>query len=106
MTRLTADFVERGSEVGGRQQPGLSPYWQWVLYTYGPQLLEELGTFRFLLTELVPLQLILETKVEATTMREAGGGPAPPPPARTRLRPPPRPRPPRPPAGGVDDIPF
>jgi hypothetical protein len=57
---LLKDFIQRGSEVGGRKQQGLSAYWQWVVYTYGPALLESLGTFRFLLTELVPLQLILE----------------------------------------------
>jgi hypothetical protein len=33
-----------------------------VVYAYGPSLLEALGTFRFLMTELVPLQLILETR--------------------------------------------
>lgn len=32
----------------------------WVLYLYGPQIREHLGTFRFLITELVPLQIILK----------------------------------------------
>ena len=68
---LVSDFIARGGEVGGRKQAGLSPYWRWVVYTYGPVLLEDLGTFRFLLTELVPLQLILENRIEATTL---GGG--------------------------------
>ncbi len=40
------------------QQAGLSAYWRWILYIYGPQILDFLGTFRFLITELVPLQLI------------------------------------------------
>jgi hypothetical protein len=62
MERLVKDFIERGSEVSGRGQASLSPYWRWVVYTYGPSLLEALGTFRFLLTELVPLQLILENR--------------------------------------------
>jgi hypothetical protein len=73
---LMRDFVARGSEVMGRpqqtkqplfgrggiaattKQVNLRPYWQWVVSTYGPALLESLGTFRFLLTELVPLGLI------------------------------------------------
>jgi hypothetical protein len=58
MERLLADFIARGTKVKGRKQVGLSAYWQWIVYTYGPQLLDELGTFRFLLTELVPLGLI------------------------------------------------
>jgi hypothetical protein len=62
MERLVKDFIERGSEVSGRGQTNLGPYWRWVIYTYGPSLLEALGTFRFLLTELVPLQLILENR--------------------------------------------
>jgi hypothetical protein len=62
MERLVKDFIERGSEVSGRGQTSLGPYWRWVIYTYGPSLLEALGTFRFLLTELVPLQLILENR--------------------------------------------
>jgi hypothetical protein len=37
---LLNDFIQRGSEVGGRQQKGLSAYWKWVVYTYGPALLE------------------------------------------------------------------
>jgi hypothetical protein len=62
MEQLVNDFINRGTEVAGRAQEGLSPYWRWVVYTYGPSLLEALGTFRFLMTELVPLQLILETR--------------------------------------------
>ncbi len=62
MEQLVKDFIERGSEVSGRGQVSLSSYWRWVVYTYGPSLLEALGTFRFLLTELVPLQLILENR--------------------------------------------
>jgi hypothetical protein len=69
---LMQDFIARGGEVGGRQQEGLSTYWQWVLYTYGPSLLESLGTFRFLLRELVPLQLILEHRIDASSL---GAGP-------------------------------
>jgi len=43
----------------GKKQAQLRPYWRWVLATYGPALLEALGTFRFLPTELVPLGLVL-----------------------------------------------
>jgi hypothetical protein len=63
MQQLMNDFIARGTKVSGRKQAGLSPYWQWVVYTYGPQLLESLGTFRFLLTELVPLQLIFQNRI-------------------------------------------
>ena len=57
---LMADFIQRGSELGGREQVSLGVYWQWVVYTYGLPLLDAVGSFRFLLTELVPLPLILE----------------------------------------------
>ena len=60
--------VLTNDDVIAMQQAGLSPTWQWVLYTYGPSLLEALGTFRFLLTDLVPLQLILESRLEASSM--------------------------------------
>jgi hypothetical protein len=58
MEGLQRDFISRGGEVRGEKQEGLSAYWQWVLYTYGPQLIDSLGTFRFQLTELVPMQLV------------------------------------------------
>jgi hypothetical protein len=70
MAGLLKDFIARGSEVGSRPQAELSPYWQWIVYTYGPSLLESLDTFRFLLTELVPLQLILENQLEASSLGE------------------------------------
>ena len=76
MEQLVKDFIERGSEVSGRRQGSLSPYWRWVVYTYGPSLLESLGTFRFLLTELVPLQLILENRGLAAQMMEDGAPPS------------------------------
>ncbi|HEY7424663.1 MAG TPA: hypothetical protein VH682_10575, partial [Gemmataceae bacterium] len=77
MEQLVEDFIERGGEVSGRRQARLSPYWRWVVYTYGPSLLEALGTFRFLLTELVPLQLILENRGLAAAAE--GGNDTPPP---------------------------
>lgn len=58
MEALITDFIQRGSEVGGRHQRGLSPYWRAIVLMYGPAILERFGTFRFLLTELVPLRLI------------------------------------------------
>ena len=60
METLVQDFIKRGSEVSNREQESLSPYWRWILYIYGPQILDSLGTFRFLITELVPLQLIVK----------------------------------------------
>jgi hypothetical protein len=58
METLVKDFIERGAELSVGKQKDLSPYWRWVLYISGPQILEHLGTFRFLITELVPLQLV------------------------------------------------
>ncbi len=69
---LVQDFIARGTEVAGRRQVGLKPYWQWILYTYGPPLLDALGTFRFLLTELVPLGLIFERGGEGEEVLVAG----------------------------------
>jgi hypothetical protein len=60
MEALVQDFIRRGSELSNSQEAGLSAYWRWILYIYGPQLLDFLGTFRFLITELVPLQLIIQ----------------------------------------------
>jgi hypothetical protein len=57
METLVKDFIARGSELSGGKQDKLSPYWRWILYIYGPQILESLGTFRYLISELVPLQL-------------------------------------------------
>jgi hypothetical protein len=79
---LLADFVARSGEVAGKPAPerknrrrrkqrvNLSVYWQWVVYTYGPQLLDALGTFRFLITELVPLQLIVLNRIAASSLHE------------------------------------
>jgi hypothetical protein len=72
MERLVKDFIERGSEVSGHTQTQLSAYWRWVVYAYGPSLLEALGTFRFLMTELVPLQLILENRGVAGSVTDEG----------------------------------
>lgn len=58
MKTLLNDFIARGAEISGGRQTGLASYWRWVLCTYGPQILRRFGTFRFLITELVPLQLI------------------------------------------------
>ena len=60
METLVTDFIKRGAEVSAGKQQNLAPYWRWILYLYGPQIREQLGTFRFLITELVPLQIILK----------------------------------------------
>lgn len=49
----------RNIKVAGKQE-GLSDYWRWVLCIYGPEIMDKFGSFRFLLTDLVPLQLIHE----------------------------------------------
>jgi hypothetical protein len=58
MKTLLDDFIARGAEISAGRQVGLAPYWRWILCAYGPKILRRLGTFRFLITELVPLQLI------------------------------------------------
>lgn len=58
METLLRDFIVRGAEISLGDQHSLSAYWHWIVYLYGPQILERLGTFRFLITELVPARLI------------------------------------------------
>lgn len=60
METLVKDFIERGTQMSGTKQTNLRPYWRWILYIYGPQIIDRFGSFRFLITELVPLQLILQ----------------------------------------------
>lgn len=71
MKALVQDFVKRGTEMSGRAQAGLKPYWRWVLTIYGPQILEYFGSFRFLITELVPLQLIMRGRMTSTSPTDA-----------------------------------
>lgn len=68
MDNLIKDFVARSNEVGGGDIKDLSTYWKWIVATYGASVLEAFGTFRFLLTELVPLQLILQNRLETTSL--------------------------------------
>jgi hypothetical protein len=72
MKTLLDDFIARGSEISAGKQSGLAPYWRWVLCTYGPQILQRFGTFRFLITELVPLQLIRGRLVEDSSLDGTG----------------------------------
>lgn len=65
MDSLLRDFIQRGGEVKGSTQSGLGTYWKWLLYTYGHELLEAFGTFRFVITELVPLQAIYQNNASA-----------------------------------------
>jgi len=75
METLVEDFIQRGSQMSGKAQKDLGAYWRWVLYTYGPQIIEQFGSFRFLITELVPLQLILQGRTGRDT--QASGLPRP-----------------------------
>jgi hypothetical protein len=76
MEALIQDFIRRGSEVGGRTQRGLGPYWRAVVQMYGPQILEDFGTFRFLITELVPLRLITHGRGDLEDLSEGAGATA------------------------------
>jgi hypothetical protein len=68
MKTLVDDFITRGKEISAGKQQGLSGYWRWILCLYGPEILEKFGTFRFLLTDLVPLQLIHERLLEDNSL--------------------------------------
>jgi hypothetical protein len=70
MKTLVDDFIARGGDVSAGKQRGLSSYWRWILYTYGPEILQRFGTFRFLITELVPLQLIGQQRLQDTSLDE------------------------------------
>jgi hypothetical protein len=75
MQTLVKDFIARGAEISAGRQQDLKPYWRWVLCTYGPQILQRFGTFRFLITELVPLQLISGQLVQDSSLGEADTSP-------------------------------
>lgn len=72
MKTLVNDFIARGSDLSAGRQKGLTSYWRWILCTYGPQILRSFGTFRFLITELVPLQLITRQLVQDSSLDHAG----------------------------------
>jgi hypothetical protein len=55
-------------ELSAGKQKGLSSYWRWILYLYGPQILQKFGTFRFLIPELVPMQLIGEQRLQDSSL--------------------------------------
>ncbi len=67
MNALVEGFISRGKSISGGEQKGLSPYWRWTLSIFGPEILDRLGTFEFLLTDLVPLQLIHDKLLSADT---------------------------------------
>ncbi len=70
MKALVEDFIARGQEISGGKQQSLSEYWRWILSIYGPEILDKFGTFRFLLTDLVPLQLIHEQLLHDSSLEE------------------------------------
>jgi hypothetical protein len=71
MKTLVDDFIARGQEISAGKQTSLSDYWRWILSIYGPQILDRFGTFRFLLTDLVPLQLIHEQLLHESSLNGA-----------------------------------
>jgi hypothetical protein len=68
MKTLVDDFIARGKEISAGKQTSLSDYWRWILGIYGPEILDRFGTFRFLLTDLVPLQLIHEQLLHESSL--------------------------------------
>jgi hypothetical protein len=71
METLVSDFISRGAGLSHGKQKTLSVYWRWILYIYGPQILDAFGTFRFLFSELVPLNLILDRSLQGDEGDEA-----------------------------------
>lgn len=65
MNALVEGFIRRGKSISDGKQEGLSQYWRWTLSIFGPAILDRLGTFEFLLTDLVPLQLIQDKLLSA-----------------------------------------
>jgi hypothetical protein len=72
MKTLVDDFIARGQEISAGKQQGLSDYWRWILSIHGAEILDKFGTFRFLLTDLVPLQLIHEQLLNDGSLDQAG----------------------------------
>jgi hypothetical protein len=50
-------FVERGTRLG-RADVALAPHWRWGLHTLGPDILDAYGSYDFIATDLVPVDLI------------------------------------------------
>jgi hypothetical protein len=66
---LIARFVERGARLG-QSHGALSPYWRWVLTTFGPDILDAYGSFDFVSTDLIPVALIRESLGEGRRARQ------------------------------------
>jgi hypothetical protein len=62
---LRAQFLARGNARS------LTAYWEWVLSTYGPQLLQGFGALSVLFPQLVPMQLVVNSqKITSSLDRE------------------------------------
>jgi hypothetical protein len=70
MKTLVESFIRRLKAITGGEQEVLTRFWRWILSVYGPEILGRLGTFEFLLTELVPLHLIQEKFLQNDAMSE------------------------------------
>lgn len=66
MHTLEERFVARGERVG-RVKGSLSTYWRWVLHTLGPDVLDAYGTFDFVATDLVPIELVRAAATDASS---------------------------------------
>ncbi|KAJ3430572.1 hypothetical protein M0812_23583 [Anaeramoeba flamelloides] len=60
------DFISRGSEVGGTRRVNLNNYYQWIISFLGEDVISHFGTFRFLITQLVPMQIIISGRLKDT----------------------------------------
>jgi len=46
----------------------LTTYWEWVIATYGPQLLQRFGAFSVLFPQLVPMQLVISSQIVTSSL--------------------------------------
>ncbi|KAJ3451862.1 hypothetical protein M0812_03620 [Anaeramoeba flamelloides] len=60
------DFISRGTEVGGTKRVNLNTYYQWIIIFLGEDVISHFGTFRFLITQLVPMQIIISGRLKDT----------------------------------------
>ncbi|KXS22426.1 hypothetical protein M427DRAFT_40308 [Gonapodya prolifera JEL478] len=59
-------FLARGGQVRGRGQATLTPQWDWVLATYGDDVMETFGSLAFAEARLIPVQLIAHLRGEGS----------------------------------------
>ena len=76
MQGLRSEFISRGQRLLNNRNQGLTAYWEWLIQSYGPLLVEHFGAFSFLTNELVPIQLVVQSrKITSSIDEEFSKGP-------------------------------